>query len=382
MPVEVHSNYLLPETAARLAQCRLTSRFLGTVVSHPDTIAGAILTLRPSRVLLLRTSDDLDGIEALLTWWKALGDRHNMTFEIDPGSEDSPLGSEQLLAHLEDWMAKWNSRGRDWTYLVTPGTKEHTALLSRHAQVVGATVLCWEPDYQGGRSILTSPENKGQVFVKGMFVSQENTRFGYDFEDADIDRDRRMISDLHDKIGNLLANALHDGKLVTDIFDLMQSGSDEVSYVSGWRVSDIGSKHLADEFVRRNPGVIPVERDEQVKELEAYGKKARQVTWGMRTILERELGYAADVLAKLRKSEKVLYSVSELEQVDFHDDICIGTYDPSSSKIRLARKILKDRGKALYTLVHEVAHTHGGDGIRSHEESIGKIMETILNEVI
>ncbi len=93
---------------------------------------------------------------------------------------------------------------------------------------------------------------------------------------------------------------------------MMQDGADEVSYISNWSLRETGRKAIAAEFQRNNPGVIPVERDEQVKELESFGKKGKQVPWGMRTILEMELGTAANVLVGLRRSEKVQYPISEL----------------------------------------------------------------------
>jgi hypothetical protein len=263
-----------------------------------------------------------------------------------------------------------------------------------------------------GGHILTSTNYKGQIFVKGMFVAQTKSSFGYDFEEADIDRDRRMVNDLSDKTSQLLAGAVNDGHLVSMVFKMMQEGDEEVSYLSSWRLNEQGRKAITSEFLRLNPDTIPVERDDQVKELESYGKKARQVPWGMRTILEQEIGSAASVLVDLRRSDKVQYSLSELTQnerdnlrkivsmtgracqklgeavisldnifvVDFHNENLLGNYD--TGNIRLSKNILMSKGKALYTFVHEVAHTHGGDGVRSHEAAIGNIMEVILDEII
>ena len=262
--------------------------------------------------------------------------------------------------------------------------------------------------------VITSPQYKGQIFVKGMFVAHTNLHFGYDFNDADIDRDRRMVNELNDKTAGLLAQALNNGHLQSQIYRLMQSGSDEVSYLSNWRLNQNGREAIAAEFKQQNPGVIPVERAEQVQEFGAYGKKAQQVPWGLRTILEDTMGTAGQHLSDLRRSEKKRYELSELDPVerdnlrlivtmvaracqklgdvvisldkvfvvDFHKADRLGTYDPNSGEIRLAKEIMSSKGKALYTLVHEVAHTHGGDGVRSHEEAIGRLMEKILEELL
>jgi hypothetical protein len=331
-------------------------------------------------------------------------------------------GSEVWIPSIEH-SDKFNA-----DVLVFNVTKEHKEENRVQFEIIGVDEADWKTiserllfigEYPeaikvSGGNILTSPRYKGQIFVKGMFVAQTNSAFGYDFEDADIDRDRRMVNDLSEKTSNLLAGAVNDGHLVSMVFTMMQDGSEEVGYISSWRLNEKGRKAIAQEFQRNNPGVIPVERDDQVKELESYGKKARQVPWGMRNILETELGSAANVLVELRRSEKTLYSIGDLEQderdnlrkvvsmtgracqklaenvvslddvmvVDFHTNDRLGTYDPNTGKVRLARKILKSKGQALYTFVHEVAHTHGGDGVRSHEEAIGNIMEKILDELM
>ncbi len=76
---------------------------------------------------------------------------------------------------------------------------------------------------------------------------------------------------------------------------------------------------------------------------------------------------------------RIVVSLDRVFVVDFNKDL-LGTYDSNTGNIRLARSILKSKSKALYTFVHEVAHTHGGDGVRSHEEAIGNIMEKILDK--
>lgn len=262
--------------------------------------------------------------------------------------------------------------------------------------------------------VLTSPQYQGQLFVKGMFVAQTQSHFGYDFKDADIDRDRRMINEFASKTSDLLAQAVNKNELASQVFELLQDGSEEASHITNWRLDENACKTIATEFQRANPGVIPVETLAEKQELESFGKKAQQVSWNIRTILESQLGKAGEHLRQLRRSDKKQYALSELTQferdnlrfivstvgracqklgdvvktlddiliVDFAKADRIGTYDPNTGNIRLARSIMESKGKALYTLVHEVAHSHGGDGVRSHEEAIGNIMEKILDELL
>jgi hypothetical protein len=262
--------------------------------------------------------------------------------------------------------------------------------------------------------VLTAPSQRGNIYVKGMFVAHTGSHFGYDFNDADIDRDRRMINELSDKTSTLLAQAVNQGHLASQIFRLMNNGADEVSHLSTWRLDSGGRSAIAKEFQQENPGVIPVEQADQVKELESYGAKGRQVTWNLRGILESELGSASQKLQELRRSDKVRYDLGDLTQaerdvlrfvvstvgracqkrsevvvplakvmvVDFYRDNQLGSYEPNTGTIRLARKLLSNKGNALYTMVHEVAHTHGGDGVKSHEDAIGSLMTEILNELL
>jgi len=342
--------------------------------------------------------------------------RHGVEIKIRNGSEVWVPSIE----HSEKYNAK---------VLVFNVTSGHKYVNRVQVEVVGITQADWDDiaskllfigDYPEdsvevhGGHVLTSPKYRGQIFVKGMFVASTELTFGYDFDEADIDRDRRMVNDLGDKTASLLAQSVNQGQLQSQVYRLMQNGSDEVAYLSNWRLEESGRKAIADEFERENPGVIPVERVDQINELGSYGKKARQVPWGMRTILEGVLGTAAQHLQALRRSEKKRYEwfdlsqterdtvrlsaslvaracqrlgevVIELEKisiVDFHKDDRYGSYDTESGEIRLAREILGNKGKTLYVLVHEVAHTHGGDGVRGHEESIGRMMEVILNELL
>jgi hypothetical protein len=126
------------------------------------------------------------------------------------------------------------------------------------------------------------------------------------------------------------------------------------------------------------------------------------------------MGTAANALIILRASDKTVFSMDELtgsEQetllfsirsvakacdklaepivpldkilvVEFNRPELLGTYDPNNGMVRMARRTLETKGQALYTLVHEVAHAHGSDGVRSHEEAIGRLMEKILDEIL
>jgi hypothetical protein len=342
--------------------------------------------------------------------------RHGVEIKIRNGSE--------VWVPTIERSEKYNANVLVFT--VTTGHKESNRV---QIEVVGIDAADWD-DISGkllfidtypensielpGGHILQSPKYKGQIFVKGMFVAQTDYAFGYDFNDADIDRDRRMINDLSDRTSYLISQALNQGELQHQAYRMMQHGSEEVAYVTNWRLDSVGREAIAQEFQGENPGIIPVEHAFQAHELEAYGKKGRQVPWGLRTILEATMGTAAETISQLRRSEKKRYEWFDLSQserdtlrlaaslvakacqrigevvieldkifvVDFNREDQNGSYDTENGDIRLARNILGNKGQTLYVLIHEVAHTHGGDGVRSHEASIGRLTECIFNELL
>jgi hypothetical protein len=262
-------------------------------------------------------------------------------------------------------------------------------------------------------NILTDESQGGNVYVKGMFVNKGAGTFGYDLFEADIDRDRRMVNSLSGKTGTLLAQAMNRGKLIEESLDLMMSGAEEANSIGSWELDGNTKDAIAKQFARLSREAIPVESAAQAMELESYGKRGVQVPWGLRHILEPILGTAGEVLAEMRNSEKYNYGLGELTQeerdnfrfamaivrraaakvgddidvakflvVDFHKPELGGTYEPNTGVIRIARKVLTSKAKLVYTMVHEAAHTHGHDGMRSHEEAIGALMEKILEELI
>lgn len=262
--------------------------------------------------------------------------------------------------------------------------------------------------------ILRGPERAGQIFVKGMFVAKTDYKFGYDFNDGDIDRDRRMISDLDSKCGEVLAEAVNKGMLAKSVYWMMRENVKEASYVSQYRLDGNGRKAIVEAFKEDCPDAIAVETMEQARELETYGKRGVQVGWNLRGIVEADCEPIHKVIGRLRNSAHRGYNLDELDAdeianlklavnlvakaraaiydrpldisqvniVDFATQDLLGTYNTSTGQINLARKILKNKAKTLYTLVHEAAHNHGDDGFMTHDAAISDLMQTILNDIL
>lgn len=257
-----------------------------------------------------------------------------------------------------------------------------------------------------GGKVLISPQHKGQIFVKGMYVCTNSSLFyGYDTDEADIDRDRRMVSNPQEISSRLLTKALTSGKLGDKIYDLLHEGSTETSQM--WHLGEEACEQIVARFHKQyGKDAIPVEYDDQVTELGHLGVRGVMVPSTLRYILCSALGQCADNIAKLKMNARHTYQLSDLTEpeqanftkaqeilrsalvtrniapqmadkifiVDFSDAKLCGTY--SEGTIRLARHRLQKVSAVLRTMIHEAAHRAGGDGSKQHEEAIGNLTET------
>ena len=260
---------------------------------------------------------------------------------------------------------------------------------------------------QGGK-ILLAPQHKGQIFVKGMYVCTNHGLFyGYDTEEADIDRDRRMVSNVESISSRLLAEALASGKLGDKIYDLLHNNSPETSGM--WGLGDEAKAQIVAKFRKQyGDDAIPVDQEQQVVELGHFGVRGVIVPYTLRCILDSVLGSCHENLARLRMNARHTYQLDELTEmersnftksqeilrtalrsnalppnmadkiiiVDFSDSKLCGTYSLTEGTIKLARHRLQKVSSALRTMIHEAAHRAGMDGTKQHEEAIGNLTET------
>jgi hypothetical protein len=308
---------------------------------------------------------------------------------------------------------------------VTTGNKEADRV---QIEVVGVTEAQWEdvkskllflgkmPEHVAclEGEIITDPRYKGKIFVKGMYVGDRKTTYGFNLHEADIDRDRRMINDVDQTLSSLYAHAVNQGFLSDAVFELLTQGAEETYYMRH-RLTEEGRQALVDRFLEAHPGALPVDRDSEAVELEHLGGKGVRVPYTLRSILEEKLGSAcAEIVrrrrattkeftlddltpmeveslrlaigfvarAQLKMGETEVVSTQNVKVVEFNDELLNGTYSTDTGEIRLARRQLESRASVLRTLVHEAAHKHGWDGTKSHEAAIGDISECIYQELL
>jgi len=259
-------------------------------------------------------------------------------------------------------------------------------------------------------SLLLADRFHGKVFVKGIFVANDSRlSYGYDFVDADIDRDRRMLSkyDLNYRTQCVWREALsRRPDLVESFGKLLDREAADVEGIEEWNAAslpDQAQKALVEQFhTRHGDNALPVASLSESAEIEHLGKKGIVCPKPLKAILEKQLGTMATNKAKLREEATKTYgwhdlspeerqhiqgaialvnpvepcTLDDLDVTDFRDENIRGMF--KDGRILLAKKILTDRNLTLRVLVHEVAHRAGGDGEKGHVSNIEHIWSGIV----
>ena len=259
-------------------------------------------------------------------------------------------------------------------------------------------------------SLLLAEKYHGKVYVKGIFVSNDTRlSYGYDFADADLDRDRRMLSkyDLDFRTQCVWREALgRRPDLVENFGALLDKEAADVGGFDDWAATYVpegAMKALVGIFQKRHgDDALPVGSLSESAEIEHLGKKGIVCPKPLKAILERQLGNMKTNQAKLREEVTKTYgwhdlssdekehlkgalalvnviepvSLDDVDVNDFKDEALRGMF--KDGRILLAKKILTDRNLCLRVLVHEVAHRAGGDGEKSHVQNIERIWAGIV----
>jgi len=261
--------------------------------------------------------------------------------------------------------------------------------------------------------LLKDKKYKGQIYVKGIWVETRSTDYGYNFFDAELDRDRKMVDwySFDINVGKILDEAVvsesFDAKV---LFNMLQTNSKDVS---GWSTHNYlldSAELIKNEFISKyGEDAIPLKTNEQATVLSHLtGAKGIVVPEILGKILEKGFGNFEDIKQKLESETNIIFALDELDDVeknnyiwavgtlnlglvklemekitlysahvcDFNSDEILGQHQ--GNQVRIARKILNNRTLTLRVLIHEVAHDYGGDGEKSHVATIEKIWQNIL----
>lgn len=255
-------------------------------------------------------------------------------------------------------------------------------------------------------TLLLDEEYKGHIYVKGIYVNTDSRlQYGYDFTDAQLDRDRKMVDswDLSCRTRGIWSAAVNQRPDLVDKFlTLAEGDTQDVTNFEEWSASRLDKTVLeaaAKIFTGRHGAeAVPVDNLADGQALEHLGRKGVVVPKQVKAILAQTLGTAQAVIQKMEKEVSREYSWSDIEPserenltwalhllssacpsvginpelaslahvhvVDFRSDTLMGQY--KDGKPYVARNLLKDAEETLGTLLHELAHTKGGDGDKGH----------------
>lgn len=262
-----------------------------------------------------------------------------------------------------------------------------------------------------GATILQGEEQKGRCYVKGIFVEHnERLEHGYDFQHVSVDRDRRMCEQWQAK--SAMTNAWAQAAIITpkflaNLITMLENGAVDVEDMR-YSTNDGILEALSVDFMRRyGADAIPVSSAAEATEVGHFGKvgvvvdqnyvavlrrklptlselrkdfqKAvvRPVTYGELMPAERDnWDLVVGLVSKATAALKLPFDIAKVSIVEFRDEKLKGTYH--NGLIQVGRQGLLDVEDVLFTLVHECAHTQGGDGSKMHEDTEGRIFAKII----
>lgn len=166
-------------------------------------------------------------------------------------------------------------------------------------------------------TLLLSPDRKGQVFAKGVFVNNfEKLQCGYDLNKLHLDRDRRMVDEwrLHDQLCDLWADALktRPDEMSKPVYELAKSQAPEARHLT-WRTDEKLLKTMKKEFEEENgEGAVPVTTTAEAKEIMSLGAKPVVVNNTLKELLAKT-GVSVEATKTALEGEVSRYvDVSEL----------------------------------------------------------------------
>lgn len=247
-------------------------------------------------------------------------------------------------------------------------------------------------------------DRPGAVYVKDIWVGNYDYRYGYNLNDVEIDRDRKLIDPWNLKwaIAGILNEALKLG-LITPAAALgmvEDKTSDAASFPS--RVTSTTRVMLVTAFKEKyGENAIAVSTLDDVKEAEHSALRpvvantevcglladSNRQTYSRNSITSTftldEL--SGDERASLRWAIDLIKGANvkieaAVDVCNFLETSTLGRRE--GGNIYVARKVLDDRTATLQVLVEEIAHRKGPDGSHAHKIEIHAIYAKIVNSLV
>lgn len=247
-------------------------------------------------------------------------------------------------------------------------------------------------------------ERPGAIFVKDIWVcDRAGFAFGYNLDDAEVGRDRDLVSDFNVRYyaGKALARALDDGEISAQrVMGLLEDGAAEAEYVQSF-ITSKGRAAVKTVFEETHGDeAVAVHTDEDHRTAEHLGLRPVIVNKALvQTVPEvRNEKMSADSViltyapTDLSREEDMnlqcaLMLVGEerfdglkIEIVKFAEESQLGSRDGGT--INVSRLVLSNSYKTVKVLVEELAHTAGGDGSLPHKHAIHDIYVDVIKRIL
>ena len=263
---------------------------------------------------------------------------------------------------------------------------------------------------QNGR-LLLSPEFKGELFVKGIYVSDLPGKWmwGYDLSSVELDRDRKIASplSLEPEICRLIRDLTAGGSMQANtIMGLLadETVKEGELFADWWNDQNSGLFHrkVSAAFESKHGATaVPVSDDADAVNAENHGMKAVVTTKALRSVIERDKGLLSARIASLPPARSqtgvadaltaaesqmlggafklVTDAIPWLSRDDLHVTQFVNPHelgDYRDGKITVSRSLLQSQGMLVVVIAHEAAcrdarertieHRTVKDGIIAH----------------
>ena len=166
-------------------------------------------------------------------------------------------------------------------------------------------------------TLLMAPEHKGKVFSRGIFVHAfEDLACGYDMNNLQLDRDRRMIDtwDLHWKLGHLWQEACRNKPELAAprVYDMAKADAAEVRQMHYHADAKL-LKSVRDRFDEEHgPDAAPVSTMAAARAVEGVGAKPVVVSNTLKELLQKGGLTAESVTSRLEGTVEARFSPWEI----------------------------------------------------------------------
>lgn len=170
--------------------------------------------------------------------------------------------------------------------------------------------------------LLTAEKYRGKIYVKGIYVQDlPDINFGYDFNHADLDRDRKMIEswNLKSYMQSVLIAAVNTTEALIDPFqELLNEPGQEIDYLDSYSASQLKDE-VANKIVEKfheiyGANALPVESESMAKEVDSLGKKGIVVSRQKAHVLSRKFGTSDKIMESLNNEITNIYVKAQLTQ--------------------------------------------------------------------